>query len=372
MKFSIEKSTLQEALQNLARATPTRSTIPILNSVLVNAGDGKLTMRATDLEITLVLTVDATIGEGGAVAVPHRTLMEITAAMPETSIEIKADDQNRVKIRTNFGSYDVAGSGADEFPGVPEVDNQKEVVVNAETLRRLVNKTIFALSSDELKPALTGVLFDFGAEQVTTVATDGHRLSICSRSDYDSRGYTGDVIVPKKFLQLLSQHLGDREEVVLWVGDNHLTVSLNGMTIFSRIIDERYPDYRSVLPQGNDKIVKANREDLLATVRRVAIFSNRSTKQIALRLSSGGNSITTEDPESASSANETIALEYEGEDLVVGYNAGYLGDILSHLDTETVIMKLNTPISAGLILPDVQTENEEVTMLLMPMRMSGQ
>lgn len=372
MRLTIPTQSLQECLQNLSKATPTRSTIPILNSVLFDAGDGGLMVRATDLEITMVVRVEASIGETGSVAIEHRRLMEIANALPETEVAISSDEENRVKLETGFGNYDVGGSGSDEFPAMPEVDNKKEVMLKAETLERLIKKTVFALSTDELKPALMGALFDFGSDQVTTVATDGHRLSICSRTDYESKGFTGNVIVPRKFLLLLSQHLEQREDVTLWVGDNHVTVSLNGITLFSRIIDERYPDYSSVIPEGNDQIVTVNRENFLATVKRVAIFSNRSTKQIALHLSSGGSSITTEDPESASKAQEEIDVGYEGEDLVVGYNAAYLSDILSHLDTDNVVMKLKTPISAGLILPEMQEDNEEITMLLMPMRMSGQ
>lgn len=372
MKLTIRTESLQETLQTLSKATPARSTIPILNSVLFDARDDGLMVRATDLEITMVVEADATIGDPGSVAIEHRRLMEIANALPETEVSISSDEENRVKLETQFGNYDVGGSSSDEFPVMPEVDNKKEVVLKGETVERLIQKTVFALSTDELKPALMGALFDFGSDQVTTVATDGHRLSICSRTDYESKGFTGTVIVPRKFLLLLAQHLGKREDVTLWVGDNHLTVSLNGITLFSRIIDERYPDYSSVIPEGNDQIVTADREKLLATVRRVAIFSNRSTRQIALHLSSEGSSITTEDPESASKAQEEIDFGYDGEDLVVGYNAGYLSDILSHLDTEKVILKLKTPISAGLVLPEHQAENEEITMLLMPMRMSGQ
>ena len=371
MNISIAKGTFQEALQKLGKATPARSTVPILNTILFTAEETGLTMRATDLEITLVVNVEAKIDEQGSVAIPYRRLMEITNAMPETDMSIQSDDESRVRIETGFGSYDIAGSNSDEFPSLPEVDNKQEVVIGSDTLGRLIGKTVFALSADELKPALMGALFQFGSNDITAVATDGHRLSICERKDYTSKGYAGEVIVPKKFLQLVSQQLGEEEEVVLWVGDNHLTVSFDGMTIFSRIIDERYPDYRSVLPQGNDKIVKADRGNLLAAVKRVSIFSNRATKQITLKLSSEGNSISTEDPESASSAEEKIGLEYEGEELLIGYNAAYLGDLLSHLDTDSVIMKLKTPISAGLIIPETQVENEEITMLLMPMRTSG-
>ena len=211
-------------------------------------------------------------------------------------------------------------------------------------------------------------MFEGLNHQLLAVATDGHRLSVCSRSDFSSKGYEGRVIVPKKFLHLLLPYLNEKEEAVLWVGDNHLTISFKQATIFSRVIDERYPDYKTVLPKDNNKVLTVEREDLLDSVRRVAIFSNRATRQVELKLSNGGAVITTEDPESASSAQEKIEVEYEGEDIILGFNANYLVDILSHINTEKIVMRLNTPISATLVEPEKQGENEESIMLLMPMR----
>ena len=373
VKITVNQSNLQKALQHLSKATPTRSTIPILNSVLMVAKNKTLTLRATDLEITIITEIPSTVDVDGAVALPHKTLTEITGALPDIELEISADDNNRVKIKAGQGDYDIPGVSAEEFPQLPEVDNKKEVILKEKTLGELITKTSFALSTDELKPALMGALFEFGEESVTAVATDGHRLSVCKRSDYEFKGYTGDIIVPRKFLQLLNQYLGsgEKDEVVLWVGDNHITVSVSGVTIFSRIIDERYPDYHSVLPLDNDKIASFDRKKLLSVVKRVAIFSNRATKQIALHLSKGESSITTEDPESSSSAREEIEVDYDGENMILGYNASYLGNMLTHIDSDRVILKLNTPISAGLILPVEQAENEEITMLLMPMRTSS-
>lgn len=373
MKITVDQNKLQKALQHLSKATPTRSTIPILNSILMVANNKTLTMRATDLEITIITEISASIDAEGAVALPHKTLAEITGALPDVELKITADENNRVKIRAGKGDYDIPGVSAEEFPQLPDVDNKKEVVLKDKTLGELITKTSFALSTDELKPALMGALFEFGENSITAVATDGHRLSVCKRLDYEFKGYSGNIIVPRKFLQLLNQYLGvgENEEVVLWVGDSHITVSVSGITIFSRIIDERYPDYQGVLPSDNDKIASFDRIKLLSVVKRVAIFSNRATKQIALHLSGDESFITTEDPESSSSAREEIAADYGGENMVLGYNATYLGNILNHIDSERVVLKLKSPISAGLILPDEQRENEEITMLLMPMRTSS-
>jgi DNA polymerase-3 subunit beta len=372
MNVSISRNSLQSALQNLAKATPTRSTIPILSSVLFTARKEKLEMRTTDLEITLVTTAQGSVESEGGVAIPHRTLMDITNALPETDVTIESNDEHRVVIQTSFGNYDISGAPPEDFPTMPEVDNKKEIGIASSVLKRLVEKTSFALSSDDLKPALMGALFEVLENSISVVATDGHRLSVCSRSDFSSRGYEGRVIVPKKFLNLLLPYLDGQGETVLWVGDNHLTISFSGITAFSRVIDERYPDYKTVLPKDNSKVLTADREEMLASVRRVSIFSNRATRQVELRLSNGEAVVTTEDPESASSAQEKFQVQYEDEDLTVGFNANYLVDILTHIDTEKVVLRLNSPISATLVGPDKHEENEEATMLLMPMRTGGE
>ena len=372
MNVSISRNSLQSALQNLAKATPTRSTIPILSSVLFTARKEELEMRTTDLEITLVTTAQGSVESEGGVAIPHRTLMDITNALPETDVTIESNDEHRVVIQTSFGNYDISGAPPEDFPTMPEVDNKKEIGIASSVLKRLVEKTSFALSSDDLKPALMGALFEVLENSISVVATDGHRLSVCSRSDFSSRGYEGRVIVPKKFLNLLLPYLDGQGETVLWVGDNHLTISFSGITAFSRVIDERYPDYKTVLPKDNSKILTADREEMLASVRRVSIFSNRATRQVELRLSNREAVVTTEDPESASSAQEKFQVQYEDEDLTVGFNANYLVDILTHIDTEKVVLRLNSPISATLVGPDKHEENEEATMLLMPMRTGGE
>jgi DNA polymerase-3 subunit beta len=323
-------------------------------------------MRTTDLEITIVTQADATVSAEGGVAVPHRTLMDITNALPETDIVIEANDDHRVAMKTSFGNYDIAGASPSDFPAMPEVDNKKEIGISSGTLKRLIEKTSFALSADELKPALMGALLEVRTDRISAVATDGHRLSFCS-----STGYEGSVIVPKKFLNLLVPYLDNSDDIVLWVGDNHVTISFTGTTLFSRVIDERYPDYKTVLPKDNNKILMADREEMLASVRRVAIFSNRSTKQVELEISKSGAVVRTEDPENASSAEEKFEIDYEADDLSVGFNANYVVDMLSHLDGAKAVVRLNTPTSATLIGPEKQQENEEMTMLLMPMRTGG-
>lgn len=370
MQFSLDRSSLQQALQQLGKVIPTRSTLPILSSVLVLAEDGKLSLRATDLEISQIITLSADVSAEGSVAIPHRTLLEITSEMPEGNLSFEATDDHRIQITTSFGSYSIMGKPLEEFPALPEVNTQQTVSIPAALLKRIIDKTTFAISRDELKPSLQGVLFRFGEETLRAVATDGHRLVRFVNTQFSGSDYIGDNIIPGKFLGILGSYLDGDDEVKLNIGENHIMIQSQATVLYSRIIEERFPDYESVFPTESTKNLKIDRDEVLAAVRRVSIFSNKTTHQISFQLNGDGLKVSTEDVETVSKAQETVPCEYSGEPLTIGYNANYLRDILSHLDSSTVLVELDSAVTAAIFYPDQQEENEELTMLLMPIRLN--
>jgi DNA polymerase-3 subunit beta len=369
MKISTSKTELQSALQKLSKATPTRSTLPILTSVLFDAQEDGTVLRTTDLEIAIVVSLPASLEETGSCAIPIQPLVEITNALPETRITISIDDSNRIKMSTEIGEYDLSGKPSEEFPALPDVDNRKAAGIKGSILSEIIKTNLFAVSQDELKPALTGILFRFGDNMLTAVSTDGHRLVKYVRKDYESKEFQGDVVIPKKFLNMISNILPADEIIQVWMGESHMTLSIGSDTYFTRIIDERFPDYESVLPKENDKTVSVKKDDILSGVKRVSIFSNRSTHQIALDISEGKIVLTTEDPERASKAKEELVADLNGEGVTIGYNANYLKDVLSHIGTEDLRIELKSSISAGLFYPGKQEKNSDLTMLLMPIRL---
>ncbi len=370
MKLSTSKNELRSALQKLAKATPTRSTLPILSCALFTVRDNEAVLRATDLEISIVVHLPASIEEAGSAAIPLSTLLEITNELPDGRITISVNERNRVELITETGTYDLMGKPAEEFPAIPEVDNSRTVDMEAATLKAIFEKTSFAVSHDDLKPALTGVYMKFSPEALTAVATDGHRLVRYILKDFKGGNFEGDLIVPRKFINLIQSVASSNEEVHLWIGDNHLTALVGKDRFYTRIIDELFPNYEGVLPTDNDKILTVSRNEILGAVRRVSIFSNKATNQIALQLDADGSILSTEDPEKATKAEEKLSCDYQGEPLTIGYNASYLKDILSHLDDADIIVKLNTPISAALFYPETQPEGRDITMLLMPIRLN--
>ena len=190
------------------------------------------------------------------------------------------------------------------------------------------------------------------------------------RTNFDAGQFEGDLIIPRKFLSIITTYINNDEQVQLWLGENIFTATIGTDTINTRIIEDRFPDYQSVIPTDNEKEIKVDCNNFLSAVKRVSIFSNKATHQIAIRAESGSATITTEDPEKASKAQEKISIEYVGDSIDVGYNAAYLKDILSHMNSNEIVIKLNTPISAGLFYPTSLEDSVEVTMLLMPIRLN--
>ena len=368
MKFSISKNELQQALQKLSKATPTRTTLPILSCVLITATNDKTTLRTTDLELTIDLEISVSIEEEGSAAVPLKQLYDITNELPETRITLIVDIKNKIEIRTSSGTYDLMGKQKEEFPIMPKVEEKNKISISGSVFRGIIDSTLFAVSKDDLKPSLTGVLFRFNSTGLIAVATDGHRLVKIVKDDFKIDTFIGDIVVPKKFLSYLSTFLSNND-VLLSIGETHMTATINQDTIISRTINEVFPDYESVIPTDNNKILKVDKKSVLGAIKRVSIFSNKSTHQVAFNVSNKSFIIHTEDPESSSRAKEEIIGEYEGDDLIIGYNGEYLKDVISHISGEEVTIKLNTPISATLFTGS--DEEESKTMLLMPVRLNS-
>ena len=241
MKFSTSKSELQQALQKLSKATPTRSTLPILSCVLITATNEKTSLRTTDLELTIDLEISVSIEEEGSAAIPLKQLYDITNELSETRITIVADIKNKIEIRTNSGSYDLMGKQKEEFPATPKIEEKNKISIQGSIFKEIINSTLFAVSRDDLKPSLTGVLFRFNENGLTAVATDGHRLVKIIKEDYKVNSFTGDIVVPKKFLSYLSTFLSN-DDLLLSIGETHMTATIKHDTIISRTINEVFPE----------------------------------------------------------------------------------------------------------------------------------
>ena len=370
MKFSIERESIYKELQRANRVVPVRSTLPILTCVLLSVKDSRLKISATDIEITFVSEVDVKDSDDGSVAVPSKVLNDIIGVLPQGEIKVSSDDKQNVQIDCSSGKYSIAGRSAEDFPATPDLKDEQQIDIDNDTLHRIIEKTVFAVSADMLRPALTGVLFEFNGSGLITVATDGHRLAKLSNDKLSTSKMNSGVIIPKKFLNLILNSLVNGDENKFYISENHAMVTIGDSNFYTRIIDEKYPDYNSVIPSENDKELSVSVESILSSVIRVSIFANKTTQQIKLSISNNKLRISSADPESGGSGSEEIECVYSGEDIEIGFNSEYLKDILRQIDTKDLIMSLKAPISAGLIYPSDQLEHEKYTILLMPIRLT--
>ncbi len=366
MKITIDKSDLQNALQKLTKISPTRTTLPILNSILLQTGNNFVELRGTDLEISMKIKVPANITKDGVLAIPLKKLTDITNEIPEGDINIKLTENNQIELTNEFGKYTLMGNVPEEFPSWSDIGDSEKLTIDSDILDKIITNTIYAVSKDEIKPALQGVLFHTEKDTLRVVSTDGAKLVKVS---YKKPGNTidGNVIIPTKFLSVLRNHL-DTDLINIMIGKNHVMVSTEQIDLSTRIINQKYPDYESVIPTENDKNVTIEKSSLLAAVRRVSIFSNRSTNQISLQFNNNLATVFTQDPENVSTGTETVNCSYSGEEFTIGFNAEFLKETLSHIEEGEVELSMKSPISASIFKNVGDEKKIDMISLLMPIR----
>lgn len=370
MKFKVNKKDFHSAIQNIIGVVPMKTTIPILGNILLDLQGDELTLTGTDLEVSISTRINVQGSEDGAVAIPAKILFEIVRELPDIPVELECDEEHRISLNTEKGFYRLSGESKEDFPKVSHDETQASFTVSAEHFDSMINKTIFAVSTDELRSTLMGVYFNVSESDMRLVATDGHRLVKVIDKTFSSTDFQNDAIIPTKALNLLSRNLDDSKEIQIKLSEDHIIFELDKTTIYSKGIEGQFPNYERVIPVDNDKEVLIDRELLSASVKRVAIFSNSITHQVRFSLSNNLLHVQSEDIEFGGEAKEKIEVDYSEEDMEIGYNANYLLDILRHLDTKEVILKIKDPISAAIIYPGEQQEKEDTLMLLMPIRLN--
>ena len=371
MKFSANTAELQRILGKVHGVIPSKSPTPILESFLFDLSGNTLTVTATDLEVSFTISVDITGLEDGTIAIPGKRLMDTVRALPpDTTLNFVVDETtNRIRITTQSGEYNLSGESAKEFPSIPSFVAGEEVVLDASELRKIIQHTIFAVSTDELRPAMMGVLFQSKGSELRAVSTDGHRLVRYAQKLPSKGALKRDIIVPAKALQILSRSIEEGSSTI-GVSESHIRFTFERSTLLSRLIDETYPSYESVIPTDNEKVMTASREALASSIRRVALYSSATTHQIRLGLKEGILTIRAQDIDFGGEARETIPCDYSGDELEIGFNAQYVMDMLNHLDGEKVSFRFSTPTRAGLLSP-TSGNGGNVVMLVMPVRLTN-
>jgi DNA polymerase-3 subunit beta len=297
--------------------------------------------------------------------------METIRALPADSTPgfVADGSNNKIRITTENGEFTLSGESAKDFPSLPPFSGGEELTIDAAELRRIIHHTVFAVSSDELRPAMMGVLLQSKGADLRAVATDGHRLVRYTQKLSAKPSLKRDIIIPAKALQILTRSMEGGESTIS-ISETHIRFVFEKSTLLSRLIDETYPSYESVIPTDNEKVMTVKRDDILASLRRVALYSSAATHQIRLGLKEGSLTIRAQDIDFGGEARETIPCEYSGGELEIGFNGHYVLEMLGHLESEKVAFRFSTPTRAGLLAP-LGNNGVDIVMLVMPVRLTN-
>jgi DNA polymerase-3 subunit beta len=371
MKFIVNSSYLLRQLSNINGVITTNPVVPILENFLFEIEKNILTVTASDLQTSMITEITVESKEKGSIAVPARILLDTLKNLPDQPVTFSIDESTySIEISSDNGRYKLSGENATDFPKVPAVSNDFSSVISSDVLARAVNNTIFATSSDELRPAMTGVYVNLGEKNTTFVATDGHRLVRYRRADIKSDNGNA-IIIPRKALNLLKATLpAENTDVSIDFNMSNAFFKFGSIRMICRLIDERFPDYENVIPALNPIKMTISRTDLLGSLKRIAIYANKTTHQVRIKITGSELQVSAEDLDFSNEANERLSCEHEGEDIEIGFNAKFIIEMLSNLDTDQVKLNMSAPNKAGVILPVEKDKDEDILMLVMPVMLN--
>ncbi len=371
MKFIVNSSYLLKQLSNINGVITTNPVVPILENFLFEIDKSKLTVTASDLQTSMITEINIESKEKGNIAVPARILLETLKNLPDQPVTFSIDESTySIEISSDNGRYKLAGENATDFPKVPSVSNDFSANISSEVLARAINNTIFATSSDELRPAMTGVYVNLGDKNTTFVATDGHRLVRYRRTDIKSDNGNA-IIIPRKALNLLKATLpGENTDVNIDFNMSNAFFKFGNIRMICRLIDERYPDYENVIPTTNPIKMTISRTELLSSLKRISIYANKTTHQVRLKITGSELQVSAEDLDFSNEANERLSCEHEGEDIEIGFNARFIIEMLTNLDTDQIKLNMSAANKAGVIFPAEKEKGEDILMLVMPVMLN--
>ena len=348
MKFSISREALIKPLNLVAGVVERRQTLPILSNVLLNLEGTQLSLTGTDLEVELIGRVEVEAGGvDGDITVPARKLVDICKSLPDSSQIEFSVDSGKAMVKAGRGRFTLSTLPATEFPSVDESAGDQTLEVAQSVVKRLIDRTAFAMAQQDVRYYLNGMLLELKAGRLRMVATDGHRLALCTANEAVSTGDAA-IIIPRKGVLELSRLLDTDESIRLVIGSNHIRAANQQFTFTSKLVDGKFPEYERVLPKSADKTVIGQRLELRQAFTRTAILSNEKYRGVRLKLSADTLDITANNPEQEQ-AEEVVAVEYQGEELEVGFNVSYLLDVLSVLDGDQIRLSLSDSASSALL-----------------------
>jgi DNA polymerase-3 subunit beta len=369
MNLTITKEQIIAGLQAVQNVVSTRTTLPILSNVLIRAEGSHVEFTATDLDVTVVCKVEAKVTKAGATTVPVKKLFGIVRELANGEIELESDEKNVTSIRSGSSFFKIHGLAADEFPPMPKFKDDKKIIVPQETIKAMMKKTSFAVSTDESRFVLNGIFISLKDHKMTLVATDGRRLALVDEEVEISEKSAGEFIVPAKAVNELNRLLQDKGEVELIFGENQASFALkdekgSSVLLITKLIEGNYPNYRQVIPGEAKERIALGREELLQALRRAEIMTSDKANSVKMNFSKNQLAITANSPE-VGEAREMMAINYKGKDIAIAFNPRYLIDPLMALSEDEVYFELIDELSPGVV-----KINGPFLYVVMPMRLS--
>ena len=364
MKIKLSRDALLKPLTQIGGVVERRQTLPILSNVLIKISHGELIITATDLEVELKTRTSIKSDADLEFTLPARKLIDICKALPaDSQLQIELNGE-RATLKSGRSRFTLSTLPAQDFPAIESNISTEQLSIPSNILKRLIEKTQFAMAQQDVRYYLNGMLLEAKEGKIRTVATDGHRLAL-SESDY-AKSLDIDVILPRKAVLELNRLLTDSEDPVqLEISNNHVKIIMGNTSFTTKLIDGKYPDYRGVLPRSTENKIEANREEMRQALQRASILSNEKYRGIRFKVSTNTLELLAHNPEQEE-AEEEIAVEYSGDDLTIGFNVGYLIDVLSVISTEKIHIELGDVNSSCLIYA---ADNNESRYVVMPMRL---
>ncbi|HMS63809.1 MAG TPA: DNA polymerase III subunit beta [Ignavibacteria bacterium] len=377
MKFSVKGDKLVDSLSKLNSVIPTRSPLPILDNILFELTGNELKLLASDLEIFIRTTLEVEGKKDGKVAIPAKRLLDISRTLSSASLTVEVNEKNRISIKTTNGKYSLGGEPAEDFPVPEEKSGMNKLELEGQMMRRCLSKTIHAVNTDELRRNMAGVLLDVNNTELKFVATDGFRLAKLIKNDFKPQIEAEEkIIIPLKTGNLILR-INNGDDTTIEFDEVDLKISFAGVEIFSKLIDDTFPSYENVIPKDNDKKLKISKNDFSNSLKRALIFSDVITKRVKLEITNSSIQIKADNPEIGSEGEEAIdctfvsdtgSEDFDKTPFVIAFNAGYLLDAVSQMETEEINISFGSSSKAAISTPSEQVANENFIELIMPVR----
>lgn len=366
MNFSVSSGSFLEKLNIAASALSSNPVIPILEDFLIRTQKNKLYITASNLELTITTSLEAEVSKGGVIAIPGKTLLETLKAMPEQPIQLDINEDNcGVTITSQSGIYKLVGEKADEYPKIVEPGNEDKVTISANKLLLAIERTSFATSNDEMRPAMKGICVNIDFNQITFAATDAHKLVKYSFVDLKAE-VSATLVLTKKATLALKSILPKEGDIQMHFNREKAFFGFDETLLSMRLIEAKYPDYNAVIPVNNPYLAQVNRYELLSSLKRMIVYANKSTNQVLFNIQDKSLTISSQDVDLSNEATEQLSCSYQGEPMTIGFNGKYLVEMLSNMPGEHVNIELSSPSKPGIFLPTEQSTGEHLLMLIMP------